>query len=130
MWPFGKKKKTSETVDRKCLDAFGLIAIVSSRCIGPDRLPVMHAVREHPNNVSDSGWILASGKESQEFSSDSRNFKLVPLEMMIKTDATLAPLRKFPEGTELTRRQTTEQWRFIVDDRVVDEDGRVVGDLR
>src|ERR1051326_3504395 len=118
MWPFGKKK-TSDEVDRKRLEAFGLLAIVSSQCIGPDRLPVMHAVRERPNNISDSGWILSSGKESPEFNSDSGNFKLVPLEMMIQTDATLAPLREFPEGTELTRLQTTEPWRFIVEGRVV-----------
>ena len=129
MWPFGKKKNSDE-IDRKRRDAFGLLAIVSSRCIGPDRLPVMHAIRERPKNVSDSGWVLSSGKESQEFSADSSNFKLVPLEMMIETDTTLAPLRDFPEGTELTRLQPVEPWRFIVDDCVVDADGRDVGGLR
>ena len=130
MWPFGKKKKPDDEIDRKRLDAFGLLAIVSSQCIEPDRLPVMHAIRGHPNNISDSGWVLSSGKESQEFTSDSSNFKLVPLERMIEVDASLAPLRDYPEGTELIRRQTSELWRFIVDDRVVDADGRVVGGFR
>lgn len=129
MWPFGKKKKADDEIDYKRLDAFGLLAIVSSQCIGPERLPVMHAIRERPNNVSDSGWILSSGKEPSAYSADSRNFKLVPLERMIETDATLAPLREFSEGTELTRRQPSEPWRFIVDDRVVDADGNVVGGL-
>ena len=126
MWPF-RKKKADDQVHQKRRDAFGLLAIVSSQCIGPDRLPVMHGTREHPNNVSDSGWVLSSGKESPEYSSDSRNFKLVPLEMMIQTDESLAVLRDFPEGTEVTRREITEPWRFISGEDVVDADGKVVG---
>ena len=129
MWPF-RKKNAGDDIDQKRLDAFGLMAIVSTQCMGPDRRPVMHAVRGHPNNISDSGWILSSSHESPEFSSDADNHKLVPLEMMIQTDPTLAALRDFPVGTEITRREMTEPWRFIVDDKVVDADGRVVGGLR
>jgi hypothetical protein len=129
MWPFRKKRQDEET-DRKRLKAFGPIAVVSSMCIGPERRLVMHGVRKEPNNVSDSGWILASGGESKEFAAASSNYRLVPLERMIESDATLAPLRDFPPGTELTRREVSEPWRFIVDDQVVDEDGKVVGGLR
>lgn len=135
MWPFRKKKKDdlesrSDDTDHKRLKAFGLMAIVSTRCMGQDRLPVMHGIRGEPNNVSDSGWILASNAESPEFSSDSNNYKLVPLEMMIETDPILAELRDFPTGTEITRLESTEPWRFIVDDQVLDADGRVVGRLK
>ncbi len=129
MWPFNIKKKP-ETPDQNRLDAFGLLAAVSSQCIGPDRLPVMHGVREHPNNVSDSGWILANGHELPEFSSDADNYKLVPLERMIECDPTLGPLLDFPVGSEVTRLQVGEPWRFIVNGQVVDADGRVVGGLR
>ena len=129
MWPF-RKKQRDEDLDRKRLNAFGPLAVVSSMCIGPDRLPVMHASREAPNNISDSGWILSSGQESKEFAAASDNFKLVPLERMIDTDSTLAQLRELPVGAEITRREVSEPWRFIVDDRVVDEDGKVVGGLR
>ena len=87
----------------------------------------MHAIRERPNNVADSGWILASGNESDEFEADARNYELVPLESMIGDDETLAPLRDFPVGTEITRLEVAEPWRFIVDDKVVDENGREVG---
>jgi hypothetical protein len=128
MWPFGKKKR-SDALDRERLDAFGLLAIVSAQCIGPERVPVMHAIREAPNNVSDSGWILSSGRESPEFGSNPDNHHLVPFERMIADDNTLAPLREFPVGTEVVRREKAEPWRFIVNDRVVDADGRVVGDI-
>jgi len=129
MWPFQKPRKDGE-LDKKRREAFGLLAAVSSMCIGPDRLPVMHGVREKPNNVSDSGWILASGRESKKFAADPGNYKLVPLERMLETDDTLAPLRELPLGTEITRLNTSEPWRFIVNDQVVDEDGKIVGGLR
>jgi hypothetical protein len=90
----------------------------------------MHGSRDAPNNVSDSGWILSSGQESKEYAADSNNFKLVPLGRMIDTDSTLAPLINLPVGTEITRRSISEPWRFIVDNKVVDEDGNVVGGLR
>lgn len=129
MWPFGKKKKDNEFHEKQ-LRTYGLLVIVSSQCIGPNRLPVLHAVHEKPRNVSDSGWVLSSGKESTEFSGNPENYKLVPLEMMISTDDTLTILKESPAGTEITRREVAEPWRFIVNDRVVDADGKVVGDVR
>ena len=104
----------------------GVLAAVSSLCIGQERLAVMHGVRERPRDVLDSGWILASGRESRQFASDAKNYKLVPLEMMIDSDATLAPLRDCPVGAEVTRLQVSKPWRFIVQGRVVDEDGNMV----
>ena len=129
MWPFRKKAKPDD-LDKKRLEAFGVIAAVSSLCIGSERLPVMHGVRGRPNNVSDSGWILASGGESREFADDARNYKLVPLERMIQDDPTLAPMRDWPVGTEVTRLRREEPWRFIVGGKVVDEDGKIVGGVR
>jgi hypothetical protein len=120
----------ADDIDRTRLAAFGLLAIVSTQCMGPQRRPVMYGMRDTPKNLSDSGWILSSGHESVEFSSDPDNYKLVPLEMMIQTDQTLAALRDFPVGTEITRRQIGEPWRFIVDGKVVDADGKVVGALK
>ena len=128
MWPFRKARKDDE-LDKKRRAAFGPLAIVSCMCIGPARLPVMHAMRGKPNNVSDSGWILDSGRESREFAADPGNYKLVPLERMIDTDATLAPLRDWPLGTEITRLEVLKPWRFIVNEQVVDEDGKIVGGL-
>ena len=126
MWPFTKKQR-SDDLDKRRLEAFGELAVISSLCIGPDRIPVMHGMRDTPNNVSDSGWTLSSGKETPQFLADSSNYKLVPLDRMINADSTLAPLREMPVGTEITRMQATEPWRFIVADTVIDEDGKIVG---
>lgn len=102
MWPFRKKPK-SDDLDKKRLDSFGVLAVVSSLCSGPEHLPVVHGVRERPKNVSDSGWTLASGRESPEFAGDARNYKPVPLERLILDDPTLASMRDWPVGTEVTR---------------------------
>ena len=122
MWPFRKKKNLEED-HKKRLEDFGPIAAVSSFCIGPTRLPILHGARYTPHNVSDSGWFLSHGDEPEDF----RDYKLVPLESMISIDSTLLPLRDYPVGTEITRRTVTEPWRFIVDDKVVDEDGKDIG---
>jgi hypothetical protein len=129
MWPFGKRKCLDE-LDQKRLDAFGLLAVVSSQCIGAERLPIMHGVREHAKNVSDSGWTLSSGRESPDFSSDAANYKLVPLERMIQDDPSLAAIRDYPVGTEITWLRVAEPWRFIVEGKVVDADGNAVGEIR
>ena len=129
MWPFTKKHK-SDDLDKKRLQAFGELAVISSLCIGPDRIPIMHGKRDTPNNVSDSGWTLSSCKETPEFLADASNYKLVPLERMIAADPTLAPLRDMPLGSEITRKLVTEPWRFIVGDKVVDDDGKPVGGVR
>ena len=82
----------------------GVLAAVSSLCIGQERLAVMHGVRERPKDILDSGWILASGRESRQFVSDARNYKLVPLEMMIGSDATLAPFARLEIPPEYEER--------------------------
>jgi len=126
MWPF-TKKQSSEDLAKRRLQAFGELAVISSLCIGPDRIPVMHGKRDTPNNVSDSGWTLSSGKETPQFLADSSNYKLVPLDRMIDADSTLAPLREMPIGSEITRMLVAEPWRFIVADMVIDDDGKIVG---
>jgi len=126
------KRVTAEEADaihQRQFAQHGLLVACSKRCIGPARLPVRHAVREGSKNVADSGWIIASGTETKEFARNPKNYALVPLELMIGTDASLAILREEPVGTELTRRHANEPWRWIVDEKVVDRDGRIVGEV-
>src|SRR5437588_1948282 len=42
---------------------FGPFAAVSSHCFGPERLPVLHAVRLSSASELESGWRLSSGRE-------------------------------------------------------------------
>jgi hypothetical protein len=49
---------------------------------------------------------------------------------MIDVDPTLAPLRDFPAGSEITRKLVSEPWRFIVGDKVIDDDGKTVGGVK
>jgi len=114
---------------RQRLQQHGLLAVVSKLCIGPERLPVRHAEKGEIHNVSDSGWILRSGTETDEYDDDSSNYVIVPFDRMVATDESLELLYDQPEGTELTRRSSTEPWRWIVDGKVVDEDGRVIATL-
>ena len=107
----------------------GLLVMVSKHCIGPGRKPVLCAQKTKPRNVADSGWVLGSGHETSE-NADAPSFHLlVPLERMIATDESLKILHDQPDGTELTRLDPNAPWRWIVDDSVVDEDGKLIVDL-
>jgi hypothetical protein len=90
----------------------------------------MHGVRMHTNRSGDTGWILNSGHESRKFSLDPKNYRPVPLELLIESDRTLSPMSDWPVGTEVTRLHVTEPWRFIVGGKVVDDEGKVLGGVR
>lgn len=107
----------------------GLLIVCSKLCIGPNRHPVRHARREESKNVADSGWIVESGTESDSYAGDPQNYVLVPLDRMIATDVSLKILYEQPIGTELTRKQANEPWRWIVDNKVVDQDGKLIAEL-
>lgn len=51
---------------------------------------------------------------------------MVPFDRMVATDESLTVLCDQPVGTELTRKDSEEPWRWIIDNKVVDEDGRVI----
>ncbi|WP_038164832.1 DUF2185 domain-containing protein [Verrucomicrobium sp. BvORR106] len=120
---------TKDDIHQQWLRQHGLIAVLSNLCIGPNSLPVRHAAKEGVSNVSDSGWILRSGDESPEYADNPKNYSLVPLDRLIATDKSLEILYDQPVGTELTRKDTEEPWRWIIDNQVVDEDGRVIAIL-
>ncbi|HVU18471.1 MAG TPA: DUF2185 domain-containing protein [Candidatus Didemnitutus sp.] len=116
-------------IHQRQLAQHGLLVVCSKLCIGPSRLPVRHATREESKNVADSGWIVASGTESESYANDPRNYAMVPLHMMVETDPTLKILYEQPVGTELTRKHANEPWRWIVGNKVVDQDGHVFAEL-
>jgi hypothetical protein len=128
---FGKRLSDEEAdaLHRRQFAQHGLLIVCSKLCIGPSRLPVRHAVLEESKNVADSGWIIASGSESEEYANDPTNYVMVPLDRMVETDASLKILYEQPVGTELTRKHSNEPWRWIVDDKVVDQDGRLIAEL-
>jgi hypothetical protein len=97
-------------------------------CIGANRLPVKHAVREEAPNSEDSGWIVEFGTEDEAFANDPSNYALVSLERLISTDESLKILRDQPIGTELIRTEAGAPWRWVVDHQIIDEDGYRVDD--
>lgn len=127
------KKRVSDeeaaAIHQRQFDQHGLLVVCSKICIGPNRLPVRHATREEIKNVADSGWIVASGTESEAYANDPKNYAMVPLHLMVETDQSLQILYEQPVGTELTRKNANEPWRWIVENKVVDQDGRVIAEL-
>jgi hypothetical protein len=121
-WKVGTGRDLLEILKKLPVQELGLgpSAAVSSDCLGPERLPVLHAARLLPGDELESGWRLSSGRESPEFAAEPMNYKRVPLNVMLDGDHTLAPLRDWPVGTEVTRCDVSDPWQFIVEGRIVD----------
>jgi hypothetical protein len=103
------------------------IALVSSMCVGPERKRVRYMHRMPPRFKQESGWILYCGEESDDFADDWQNFKRVVLSSCIEDDASLASVLESAIGSEWTRKAPEDIWRRIIDGKVIDENGQVIG---
>jgi hypothetical protein len=105
------------------------VAFASDLCIGPNRKPVRYMRRDDCSLTlkNHTRWILFSGEESAEEFRDPSRFKRVFLPSFIREDTSLAPLVDSPVGAEWTRSKAENIWRRIVNDQVIDDDGKVIG---
>jgi hypothetical protein len=104
------------------------LAWVSTDCVGPERKKVRFMRRDAPKFRQDSGWMFFSGEEEQPL--DPAKFVITALPLFIRDDPTLESPLSAAVGTEWTRKAPDDVWLRIVGDRVVDQDGTVVGHAR
>jgi hypothetical protein len=106
------------------------VALASPMCVGPDRKPIMHLQRiEVPEGSDLTGWLLASGEESNALLSDASAWLRVSLPSFIREDPTLAPIVDSPVKSEWTRNKKEMIWRRIVEDKVVDASGGTLAEF-
>ena len=90
----------------------------------------MHLQRiEVPAGSDLTGWLLASGEESEALLSDASVWMRVSLPSFIREDLTLAPIVDSPVESEWTRNKKDMIWRRIVGDKVVDASGRILAEF-
>ena len=81
----------------------------------------MHLERiDVPEGSDLTGWLLASGEESEALLSDASVWVRVSLPSFIREDPTLAPIVDSPVESEWTRNRKEMIWRRIVGNKVVD----------
>jgi hypothetical protein len=107
------------------------VALASPMCVGPERKPIMHLQRIDVPPESDlTGWLLASGEESEAMLSDASVWIRVSLPSFIREDPTLAPIVDSLVESEWTRNRKEMIWRRILGDKVIDASGRTLAEFQ
>jgi len=67
-------------------------------------------LRDHPNGEGDSGWSILSGFEDDDFLSDSENFQVISIGVILNIDDSIL---KFIEEPPLSAYERNEEGIFI-----------------
>ena len=111
---FSKKKKDIKTLyvaksDDGCL---------TSNRITVDGAKVGYMYRETPSpNFPDSGWRFFAGDESEEYTSDHKNFNVFKLNTVCNYDHDIIPFLDAPYGSAFIR----DNGRFVEDEQPFEE---------
>jgi len=71
--------------------------------IAVEGLPVGYMCRQAPNHAADSGWTFMSGRESQAYADDPKNWTMCDLNTIANFDRAVVPYLGLPIGTRLDR---------------------------
>ena len=71
--------------------------------------------REAADGKEDSGWRMFTGHETQEYSDDPKNIRLVEVGYMLDRDPSLLQPLKEGAGAVFERRAKAEPWNKVTD---------------
>ncbi len=95
---------------RFCLDASEIRQIATGHgyCVASDHITVEgkrvgFMYRQEPTGSGDSGWVLLSGEELQEYLDDPNNLALYDVNTIANYDTSIVPLLTAPVGSAFRR---------------------------
>jgi hypothetical protein len=100
--------------DQRWLDCANLKALVSEMCFAKGEC-VRFLYREHADREEDSGWRMFTGHETDEYSNDPKNTRIVDVGFMLDRDPTLLQPLKEGIGAVFERRTKNEAWKKVTD---------------
>jgi hypothetical protein len=71
--------------------------------------------REAADRSEDSGWRMFTGHETQEYSDDPKNVRIVQVGYMLDRDSSLLQPLKEGIGAAFERRTKDEPWKRVTD---------------
>lgn len=81
-----------------------------SKMVTTDGLPVLYLVREEPDNETDSGWRVFSGKEDSIYVNDPENWEFVSRSVLEGMDVSISEVLDFPPGSQFERPEKEHDW--------------------
>ena len=100
--------------DPRWINCANLKAFVSEMCFVKGEC-VRFLYREHPDREEDSGWRMFTGHETDEYSNDPKNIRIVDVGFMLERDPSLLQPLKEGMGAAFERRTRDERWNKITD---------------
>lgn len=81
--------------------------------------------RNVPTNDSDSGWVLFSGLEDDEYANNPNNYGIYAMESILKIDNSLVDILLNSVGAVFERSSKNENWQ-IVRDYILEDDYLII----
>lgn len=100
--------------DPRWIDCANLKALVSEMCFAKDEY-VRFLYREGADQKEDSGWRMFTGHETQDYSDDPKNVRIVQVGFMLERDSSLLQPLKGGVGAVFERRTKDESWNKVPD---------------
>ncbi|MHB8900792.1 MAG: immunity protein Imm33 domain-containing protein [Thermoguttaceae bacterium] len=100
--------------DPRWIDSASLKALVSKMCFERNEI-VRFLYREKADREDDSGWRMFTGHETQEYTDDPKNIRIVEVGFMLDRDASLLEPLKEGIGGVFERGNKTEPWHRVTD---------------
>jgi hypothetical protein len=100
--------------DPRWIDSANLKALVSEMCFAPGEY-VRFLYREAADRKEDSGWRMFAGHETQEYSNDPENVRVVQVGYMLDRDPSLLQPLKEGIGAVFERSTKNESWTKVTD---------------
>lgn len=100
--------------DPRWVDCADLKAFVSEMCFARGEC-VRFLYREHPDQPEDSGWRMFTGHETDDYSNDPKNTRIIEVGLMLDRDPSLLQPLKEGIGAVFERRTKEEPWNRVTD---------------
>ena len=106
--------------DPRWIDSSEKKALVSNMCM-EDGAVIRWLYREKPDRKEDSGWRMFTGLESDEYSNNPQNIRIISVGYLLDKDPTLLEALKGDYGSAYERKDKVDVW-IKVDDWCSPED--------
>jgi hypothetical protein len=83
---------------------------LASDKITVDGMKVGFMYHEAPQDENDSGWRFIAGNEDQDYIDDPNNSMIFEVNVIANYDPAIIPYLKLPVGSELERKNGTDQF--------------------
>ncbi len=89
--------------------------VMCSKMVVDEKYKPNFIFREKPNNDADSGWVIFSGLESNEYSNNPNNFGIYSPRTILEIDNSISEILLYKGIGSVWEKDKNEQWQEVFD---------------